>query len=122
MNAEAQRTHRTVTQSLDQRLGTVETLVEQLIAQDEGLRAAGRELSGRTDERLHELQAIARIDGGRLNRLVEAVETLRSDDLKTHDNLWLDHVALSQRLKVVEAHDVQHLTFWSRLRWLVTGC
>jgi hypothetical protein len=107
VNGTEQRRQATVAQRLEQTSESVAVLLDALDARlfDQARKAQD------TRRDVNELLACSRADGARLNRLSVAVETLRSDNAKTHDELWIQisRVPLADR------------TFLGRLRWLVTG-
>ena len=91
MNGTEQRHHRTVTEALASRLTDDETIIAQLITQDQRLLEAGRTLTtrvGTTEETCR-------------TRAVDAA---------------VDHKNLADRFDQFTTR-----TFWPRLRWFLTG-
>lgn len=107
MNATEQRRQATVAQRVEQHVSDVTEVLDQFDARLFELASKGQEAR----RELNELLTVSRTDGARLNRLVQALDTLRSDNLQTHDDLWLHVTRLPTNPR----------TFWGRLRWLFTG-
>lgn len=98
MNATEQREHRTVTKALDSRLDSIEPIVLQLMNNDNAI-----------VERFAKLDDVLQKDFDRLNKL--------TDVLYMHDRNVQARLASLEALKLRAAA----LTFWQRLRWLLTG-
>lgn len=102
MNATEQRTHRTVTQSLDERLAVVESLTEQLLRNDVALANAIESL------RKH------------LDLVLSSYRDEHHARLDKQDQILDVQISYIQKewTNFLDCH--QH-TFWQRLRWLLVG-
>lgn len=118
MNAVEQRTHRTVTQSLDERLAVVESLTEQLLRNDSALAHA----SGSLHERISGLDASvgALIPAlGSEGALAQAHGALSARLDEAHQRIDFIGSLLDETHRRLAAHE--SLTVWQRLRWLWVG-
>lgn len=105
MNAVAQRAHRTVTQSLDERLAVVESLTEQLLRNDSALANASVAQERRTDVLMTDGQETVVALGARLDEAHRRIDVVGGLLDETHRRF--------------STHE--RLTFWGRLRWLLVG-
>ncbi len=91
MNGVQQREHRTVTEGLSKRLDDDETIIEQLITQDQNLRDAGRGVEATIERMSGEMQ-----------------------------RCWTEQAQRTASLQA-ELSTFTSRTFWQRLKWLVRG-